>query len=204
MKAKSINNQENEALTLSSHKHAEPVLKRIQKKSGYIGIGYAIMSSFLISIQFIFIKKANYLSGSEISIIRYIIQLITMTIIAKCKGESIFGPKEQRLALTSRGIFGAIGMLSIMFAVKLIAPSDAISLMRSNIIITAIFARFFLTEKFTLAHIVSVILTIAGIFMISQPEFLFGKRAFKTAQNLTYFTNFTQDSNETMYFKQTS
>ena len=125
MKAAEVSEKETEALSASHGVQDGPVLKRLKKKSKYIGIGYAFLSSVLMSIQFILIKKANYLSGSEITTMRYALQIIGMLSIAKYKGEAVFGPRELRWTLVFRGVLGAIGMLSVGFAVKLRTPSHS-------------------------------------------------------------------------------
>ena len=171
----------------------EQVEQNQAKKSKFMGIVYALASSILVPFQYMFIKKAVYLSGSQISDIRYVMQLLVMIGIAKYKRENIFGPRDQRWTLAFRGIIGAIGLISSGFAIKLIAPSDASSLIHSNVIITAIFSRIFLEEKFTLAHILSVVINITGILFISQPSFMFGQmtEAYGTPVNLTDTVNQT-------------
>lgn len=85
----------------------------------------------------------------------------------------MFGPKSQRKLLTIRAFVGTSGLVTFYFAFKLIDPSDCLAISQSSIIITAIFAKIFLKEKLSIAHIVALILAVIGIFLISKPKSLF-------------------------------
>ena len=148
----------------------------------YRGIIFAFISSILMSISHVLVRKSNYLSGSEQSILRYVIQIVSMLIIIRHEKVQAFGPPGRRKLLVLRGCAGTVGILSISFAVKFIAPSDAIALVHSNVVMAAVFARIFLKEKFSLAHLISIIFTISGVLLISQPDFLF--KAYKASLRL--------------------
>ena len=60
----------------------------------------------------------------------------------------MFGPKSQRKLLTIRAFVGTSGLVTFYFAFKLIDPSDCLAIAQSSIIITAIFAKIFLKEKY--------------------------------------------------------
>lgn len=95
--------------------------------------------------------------------------------VVKYKKLSFFGPRKQRLLLMIRGVLGTITLILIFYAVKFVNPSDVSAIFNCNIVIVTIFARLFLKEKFTLAHILALIFTVFGIFLVSQPSFLFPK-----------------------------
>ncbi len=116
--------------------------------------------------------------------IRYVLQFILMNAVIKYKGIDFLGPKEQRCILLKRGLLGAISLILIFYAIKLINPSDVSAIYNCNIVIVAIFARLFLNEKFSLAHVLGLIFTIVGIILISQPSFIFSKTSQVTKNNL--------------------
>lgn len=104
--------------------------------------------------------------------------------VIKYKGIDLLGPKQQRSILIKRGLLGAISLILVFYAIKLINPSDVSAIYNCNIVIVAIFARLFLNEKFSLAHVVGLIFTIIGIIFISQPSFIFSKTSQITKNNL--------------------
>ncbi len=136
--------------------------------------GYILTIVFALCscISSILVKKSFTLSGSDSAVIRYLIQFVTMLIIAKYKNLNPFGIKEQRKLLTYRGLAGITSLLCGFFAIKFINPSDFKAINHSSIIITAILARLFLKEKLTIAHVLALILTIIGVLLISQPSFI--------------------------------
>jgi drug/metabolite transporter (DMT)-like permease len=113
-----------------------------------------------------------------------------MLVIIKYKKMSILGPKGKRLLLCGRAFFSIFAVISTNFAIKYIDPSDNIALSHTNIIFTALFARIFLKEKINFSHLIALLLTIGGAFLISKPSFIFGKEA-KIATNTTIMHNET-------------
>jgi drug/metabolite transporter (DMT)-like permease len=95
-----------------------------------------------------------------------------MLIITRKKGISLFGPKKERKLLLIRACAGTCALITLFFAYKLIDPSECLALMHSSVIITSILARIFLKEKLTLAHMIALLLTVTGVFLISKPKFI--------------------------------
>jgi len=174
-----LNNQ-NKTLPLScsntkfsSSSHENHYLKKLVKYRGYF---LGICAAFLLSFSKVILKKSPLLAGSDHSLIRYVIQFIFLFVVIKYKKLSLFGPNAKvRKMLSFRGFIGAIGMIFLHFAITLIAPSDTVAVTHSSVILTAILARIFLKERFSIAHLISLVLTVAGILLISQPSFLFNK-----------------------------
>lgn len=161
------------------------IFKNIYKWRGFF---YALISAFIISLTNILINKCKSFSGSEMVVLRFVLQIAIMLPIAIYKKINIFGVKGQRFMLSIRGIFGTIGLLSIYFAITLINPSDAVALFNCGVIFVNIFARIFLKEKLTIVHLLALILTVLGIIFISQPSFLLNQDKFSNdSQTGAYF-----------------
>ena len=151
--------------------HRNEYLKKLIKYRGYF---LGICAAFLLSFSKVILKKSPLLAGSDHSLIRYVIQFIFLLAIIKYKKLNLLGPNPKvRKMLSFRGFVGAVGMIFLHFAITLIAPSDTVAVTHSSVIITAILARIFLKERFSIAHILSLVLTVTGILLISQPSFLF-------------------------------
>ena len=163
----------------------------------YRGIAYAILSAFIISVTNILIRKCKSFSGSELALVRFVMQFSIFLPVAIYKKQNILGEKGQRLMLSIRGIFGPFGLLSVYFAITMINPSDAIALFNCGVIFVTIFARLFLNEKLTIIHIFALILTVIGVMFISQPTFLF-ERSHNSSLNLNE-TNMQNGSTPTLF-----
>jgi len=153
------------------------------------GILYALLSAFIISATNILIRKCKSFSGSDLALIRFVMQFAIFLPVAIYKKQNILGEKGQRLMLSIRGIFGSFGLLSIYFAVSMVNPSDAIALFNCGVILVTLFARIFLNEKLTFIHIVALLFTVLGVILISQPSFLI--RQNNLPSNQTISQNFT-------------
>lgn len=151
-------------------KPCQSVINLINLLKGYI---LTMLFALCACISNILMKKSFTLSGSDSAFIRYLVQFLTMIIIANYQKRNPLGPKSERKLLTYRGLAGITGLLCGFFAIKFINPSDFKAINHSSIIITAILARIFLKEKLTIAHIFALILTIIGVILISKPSFIF-------------------------------
>jgi drug/metabolite transporter (DMT)-like permease len=144
------------------------------KCNNYKGIILAILSALCISCGGIFYKKAETMTGSDNSVLRYVYQFIIMLGILLYNRKSILGPKDQRKLLVIRAFFSIFSVVSTNFSLNFIHPSDSVALSHTNIILIAIMAKLFLKDKLNLSHIIALFFTILGIILISKPSFIFG------------------------------
>jgi drug/metabolite transporter (DMT)-like permease len=161
-----------------------------QKLKSQEGSFYAIMSALSISLSGIFYKKAGSMNGSDNSIFRYLIQLLTMICVLKYKKIPLLGPRDQRKLLLTRSFFGTVAVLSSNFAITFINPSDTVALSHTNIILIAVIARIFLKESLGLQHLMALLMTITGVMLITQPTFLFGTKPTNLSSNQTNFNHY--------------
>jgi drug/metabolite transporter (DMT)-like permease len=153
----------------------KPKKNTLDKILKWRGFFYATLCGLSYAICNIFIRKCNYFNSSEIAFIRFLIQFITVLPLALKNNYNIFGEKNQRLRLSLRSIIGTLSLLSIYLSITLLNPSDACALVNSYVIFVTLFARIFLKEKLTIVHLTALVITMTGIVLISQPEFLFHK-----------------------------
>lgn len=145
-------------------------------KNTFYGILFALLSSLMITTSNILTKKASFFNGFDISFIRYATMFLTSSCIAKYKGMDLFSRSYPNKILYARAMSG-LGMIIYTVTLKLIDPSDAVSLFATNIIYIAILSRIFFHEKFTILHIVSLFTVFGGVILITQPAFLFNNFA---------------------------
>ena len=149
-------------------------------KKPLYGILFSILASLSYVGQNLFLKKTTYFNQFDNSSIRYFLQMIVLFIIAKLCKQKIFGGSRAILKLLiSRGIFGVFGMVGLYWSIRLINPSDVVSLFGCNTIFVAILSRIFLKEKLTLMHIIAIVVMVAGVFLITEPSFLVKKVSLK-------------------------
>ena len=141
---------------------------------GYLYL--SVLSALSISLSAIFYKMAASMNGSDNSVFRYLIQLISMICVLKYKKIPLLGQSDQRILLMARSFFGIFAVVLTNFSLKYIDPSNSIVLSHTNIIITAIMSRIFLKEKLGIQHLIAILMSLSGIILISKPSFLFNNQ----------------------------
>lgn len=81
--------------------------------------------------------------------------------------------KEERNLLILRGSLGFISFTLSYWAMSYIPLADNITILMTAPIYTSLCARIFLKEPFGLKELIFIIITLIGVVMIAQPEFLF-------------------------------
>lgn len=147
------------------------------KKKPVIGFLFAMLSSIMNVTANLLLKKTMFFNEFDNSTIRYVVQLALLFIIAKATHHSTLGKRSDLKLLVFRGSISAVGLVSLYTSIKLIDPSDAISLFSCNVIFVAILSRIFLKEKFTVMHLMALIFVVCGVFLITQPSFLVSKQS---------------------------
>jgi drug/metabolite transporter (DMT)-like permease len=178
-----IENNENPLYIVKSEHYTQMDCRcetSLAKLRNYRGLFYAALSALFSSLTHIILRRCVYFHGSDQALVRYIIQFAVVSIFyyfynrqSKLKEEENDKLiRTSRKLLITRGLFGAIGILSVAFSIKLINPSDTIAILNCKVILISICSRIFLREKHTIIHLVSLSLTILGVLFISQPKFL--------------------------------
>ena len=120
----------------------------------------------------ILVKKTTFFNGFDISLVRYAIMFTISAAVAKHKRLHLFSRDHPNRQLYGRSVSG-LGMILFAITIKLIDPSDAVSLFSTNVIYIAVLSRIFFKEMFSLIHIISLVSVLAGVILITQPAFLF-------------------------------
>ena len=176
------------ALILTEEPTVKTTLTTQSDRRPFLGFFYSILSSLAAAFSSIFLKKTVFFSGVDNAMIRFIIMMIVSTFIAKYQKLEIFSAKNPNKYLLIKGA-SSIGLIVFYIALRLISPSDAVSLLNTNIIYVAIFSRMFLKEKFSIVHVIALVFVVSGITFITQPSFVF-KKVIKLKPVQIYFNNF--------------
>jgi hypothetical protein len=78
----------------------------------YKGYLFGTMSAFSFSLSQVTMKRAKWFTGSDHSLVRYLVTLLVMFTVLKYKGLSIFGPKKLLKIFLFRGFAGKSYFLS--------------------------------------------------------------------------------------------
>jgi drug/metabolite transporter (DMT)-like permease len=188
--------KENNDIPIKKKQHSAIFLK-------YRGFLLVMVSALFMAIQNIFLRKANFFNAIEQTTVRYFFQLILLSFISCYNKVSLLGNKEFRLQMLFRGVLGTFGLTFYNISIKLINPSDTVTLFFSNVIIISIMARIFLKEKFSVASVFALILIIIGVLLISKPSFITPNTSKLVNINMTFFNNSNitlQDSDNSKFF----
>jgi len=84
-------------------------------------------------------------------------------------GDHMETKKELRLTILLRGVTGFIGLACLFTAIQLTSLSKASCLFWSNPIFTALYSRFFLSEKLSNFDWVAIFVCFFGVFLLQNP-----------------------------------
>ncbi len=153
----------------------QTISKPKDKNARWRGVFYGLLAPLSFALCNSLMRKCNVLNFSEIAMIRFFLQLIVVLPINIKYKRNVFGEKDQRIKLSVRSIFNVCSIMFFYFSIQLINPSESTALFNCCIIFVTLFARIFLKERLTFVHVLVLLMTTIGIFLISQPDFLFTK-----------------------------
>ena len=81
--------------------------------------------------------------------------------------------KKNKTKKIARGIVGGTGAILYFHAVTLLPLGDAVCVFSVFPVFTAFLAWIFFKEKLTCMHVIALILSVAGVILISRPQFIF-------------------------------
>ncbi|XP_054166197.1 solute carrier family 35 member G1-like [Oppia nitens] len=157
--------------------------KSIPERIPAFGLLCALFGETMFSLASLIVKLVTDLHSVEILVFRCIVQFVPYFIITLIKRYPFFGLPGQRIQLVLRCISGTINSIVLYMAYRFMPLSDATSISLSSPVFVTIFAYFILKERITKVQILTGIITLAGVFIISEPAFIFGT---DTAEELSY------------------
>ncbi|XP_055936439.1 solute carrier family 35 member G1-like [Argiope bruennichi] len=155
------------------------------KFSVFKGLLLAMLSGVFYSAAAVIVKQMKNLHPGQLSVYRFIaILVMSMPQTVKC-GENPFGPKDLRLLLVLRGIFGATNLFLNFLAFRYLPLGEAAVIIFSVPVFVTVAARIFLKEPCGIFQSVTVFLTVIGIIFTAKiPSRLMGKAFVYTSENI--------------------
>ncbi|XP_051969088.1 solute carrier family 35 member G1-like [Xyrauchen texanus] len=139
-----------------------------------LGLLYSLLASVFFSVAALLVKKIEGIHAIEISAIRCFFQMLFVMPAMIYYKTGFLGPRGMRIYLFFRGLLGSNAMILLYYAVLQMPLADAMVIMFSNPVFTALLAWIFLKEKCTIWDFVFTAFTLTGVVLIARPPFLFG------------------------------
>ncbi|XP_028516375.1 solute carrier family 35 member G1-like [Exaiptasia diaphana] len=140
----------------------------------FVGVLLALLSALSVVIMNVFAKLCLILPPFEIGVIRFIVHLLLTTPPVIYTNHSLVYPPKVIALLVLRGFIGASGMFTRVYAVQNMPLGDAIVLIFTSPVFTAVLARIFLKERLHWIYSILLVLCMAGVTLIARPTFIFG------------------------------
>ncbi|CAG2170306.1 unnamed protein product [Oppiella nova] len=156
---------------------ADTRMGRIARRIPALGIIMAFMSVLCYSLGSAIVNLMPELHSLEILMIRSIFQFVTFGTLVIIKGYSIAPAEGHKSTLALRIISGTITLTTVFVAYRLMPLADASTIQFSSPVFVAIFAYFMLRESINCIQGVAGLVTLAGVVVIAQPEFIFGAQS---------------------------
>jgi drug/metabolite transporter (DMT)-like permease len=136
------------------------------------GVRAMLLSAFALSTMSALVKVAGQrLPSVEIALVRAAISLVLSWVSVRRAGVSPWG--EDRCGLLMRGIAGFVGLHCYFYAVTVLPLADATVIHLTSPLFVAAMAALWLREPIRSAHLVAMMLGLAGVILVSRPSFLF-------------------------------
>ena len=136
------------------------------------GMIFALIAGVCSSTSGMFVKLTHDVHSLEILIFRDIFQFTTCFLYSWRKGLDWRGHPGERIFILLRCIFGTISLSCWFVSVKMTKFGDAGAIYYSYPAFISVLARVFLKEPFSLFDLLTVLLTVIGIFFISGPHYV--------------------------------
>lgn len=144
------------------------VLRRIP-----LGIRYMAAAAFFFSLMSLLVKAAGQrLPPQEMVLARSVAGVVLSWHWLRARGISPWG--NRRGLLLVRGFVGFGGLSAFFFALTRLPLADATVIQYTNPVFTAILAALFLAETLRARDTGLILLSLAGVVLMTRPGFLFG------------------------------
>ncbi|MFQ5601497.1 MAG: DMT family transporter [Candidatus Krumholzibacteriia bacterium] len=140
------------------------------------GPAYMAASALAFSLMALLVKLLGQrLPSQEIVFARALISLVLSYSLLRHAGKRVWG--SNRKLLVFRGVLGFGGLSCFYFSVTRLPLAEVTVLHYLHPVLTAILAALFLSESVGLRLYASILLSFAGVILVTKPGFLFAASA---------------------------
>jgi drug/metabolite transporter (DMT)-like permease len=137
------------------------------------GMRYMIAAALAFSVMSLMVRYAGqWLPSQEMVVARAVFSLVVTGLYLYRAKISPWG--NNRRLLLARGIIGYAGLAAFYYALVHMPLAEATVIQYTNPVFAAVLAVWLLGERMRRREVVLVLLSIAGVLLISKPSFIFG------------------------------
>lgn len=139
----------------------------------FLGIFYTFLTSVNFLLASVMVKKLPYIDIGQLSFVRNAGVFVGTLPVAVYCSKDIFGKKEDRRLLLTRGIVSATALYLLLTAYRYLPLAEAAIIMSSSPALTNLVAHFYLKEPCSVTQVFCLVLTITGVLTsVRLPELL--------------------------------
>jgi drug/metabolite transporter (DMT)-like permease len=144
--------------------------------SSSAGLRYMAVGAFWFSVMSLLVKEAGTrLPSAQIVLARAVVTFVLSWAMLRHAGVNPWGNDRRRLAL--RGLVGASSITCFYYSLVHLPISEATVIQYMNPVFTAILAGALLGERMGRREIACLLLSLAGVVLVTHPAALFGGEA---------------------------
>lgn len=138
-----------------------------------VGIRYMAAAAFFFSIMSLLVKAVGQrLPPQEMVLARAVVGAVLSWYWIRARGVSPWGNRKG--LLLTRGVIGFGALSAFFFALTRLPLADATVIQYTNPVFTAVLAALVLSERMRARDVALVLLSLAGVVLMTRPGFLFG------------------------------
>jgi len=138
-----------------------------------IGMAQMAAAALFFSVMSVLVKVASaHLPASHTVMARGVVTLLMSIAAVRHARLSPWGKDRKRLVL--RGLCGFVGLNCFYYSLKTLTLADASVIQYLNPVFAAVLAAIFLRERMRGVDVVCVLVSFAGVVLVTQPPWLFG------------------------------
>lgn len=144
--------------------------------SSTAGLRYMAVGAFWFSVMSLLVKEAGTrLPSAQIVLARAVVTFVLSWVMLRRAGVNPWGNDRRRLAL--RGLVGASSITCFYYSLVHLPIAEATVIQYMNPVFTAILAGALLGERMGRREIACLLLSLAGVVLVTHPAALFGGEA---------------------------
>ncbi len=137
------------------------------------GLRYMAGAAFFFSVMSLLVKIAGQrLPTQEVVLARSSVGALLSWAVLRARGVSVLG--NRRGLLLVRALLGYGGLSCFFYALAHLPLADATVIQYTNPVFTALLAAALLSERLRPRHISLTLVSLAGVVLMTRPDFLFG------------------------------
>jgi len=147
-----------------------------QQQHSMKGIVFIMMGAFSFSIMFLLVKLMGPDANTfTLVLYRSLVQIAISLITLLYHNENPLGPRDVRMWLIVRGVFGSAAVCAWFFGIQILPLPDAVTLQFTTPPFAAAFAVCLVGEKWLPLDMIGAVVCLTGVALIAHPTWLFGK-----------------------------